>query len=494
MKRSQRVIKNVLAGGLGTALGGVLQMAAVVLIARRIAIADFGLYTFMIALTFILQRSVDLGTTYILTREVSVKPERTLELLSGTLSLAWIICGAAVVLMGAIVVLASMNRAVVLTSLMSLAGLTQFQCNCYVAILVAREDNEIQALGFVLHKLFLLVAVCVALAIQRTLGAVVAAYMLGAAFQWLFFRHTVVTLCGKPRLHADTNLWKFLLSNSLPVGGANVVRLLGEQVDILMLGFLANERVVGLYGAPYKLTVGLRFIPQAMIQAVFPLYSRAGGPDGSASEFHLIYERGLRAMALIAFPASMLFICTPATLTRGLLGARYLASAPALRLLGIAVWLLFVASPFPFLLTALNRQRALFITAAIGFILRGGLVAALTPKLSFLGPCWALIITEIILVGMWIGELWNAGFGVDLAQMLWRPCLASLFMAAIIHFSRPHSLLALAPPALLGASVYFFLITWLGAISEDELTMGWEGVQFMRPLMQRWSRQLRSGS
>ncbi len=494
MKGSQRVIKNVLAGGLGTAAGGVLQMAAVVLIARQISIADFGIYTFMVALTFILQRAADLGTTYILTREVSVAPQRTMELLSATLSLAWIVCAAAAVLMTGVVLLTRMDRVVLLTALMSLAGLTQFHCNCYIAILVAREDNEIQALGFVLHKVFLLVTIWVALALRPVLEAVVAAYLLSAVFQWLFYRHAVVAICGRPRLSVDTRLWKYLLADSLPLGATNVVRLLGEQVDILMLGFLADPRVVGLYGAPYKLTVGLRFIPQAMMQAIFPLYSRAAGPDGSRAEFHQIYERGLRAMTLVAFPAAMLFICAPVTLTRGLLGARYLASAPAMRLLGIAVWLLFVASPFPFVLTALNRQRSLFITSAAGLVLRAALVAALTPRLSFLGPCWALIITETALVAMWLGELWKSGFGLDLVQMLWRPGLASLFMAAVIHFSNPQSLPGLIVPTLLGTAAYLLLIARLGAISDSELAMGWEGMHFLRPMVERWSRQLRSGS
>jgi O-antigen/teichoic acid export membrane protein len=495
MNGSQRVIKNVLAGGLGTALGGLLQMAAVVLIARRISIADFGIYTFLIALTFILQRSADLGTTYILTRELSVTPERTSELLGGTLSLAWIVCVMALILMAPVVLMSHFNRVVVLGVLMSLMGFTQFQSNCYMAVLVAREDNEVQALGFVLHKLFLLLSVWAALVVNRGLGAVVTAYLASAAFQWVFYRSAVVALCGeRPRLGVDTRLWKFLLSNSLPVGGTNVVRLLGEQVDILMLTFLADPRVVGLYGAPYKLTVGLRFVPQAMMQAVFPVYSRAGGPGGSAARFHQIYERGLRMMALIAFPVALLFIGAPVTLTRGLLGARYLASAPAMRLLGVAVWLLFVASPFPFLLTALDRQRSLFISCAAGFVVRGALVAAFTPRLSFLGPCWALIISEILLLGMWLYALRNAGFGLDLVQMLWRPCLASLLMAAIIYIAKPQSLLGLVAPALLGTGAYVLLVTWLGAFSDSELAMGREGIQFLRPMMERWSRQLRSGS
>jgi hypothetical protein len=44
MKQSQRIVKNVVAGGFAVGLGGLLQLAAVVLVARSVSVSDFGIY------------------------------------------------------------------------------------------------------------------------------------------------------------------------------------------------------------------------------------------------------------------------------------------------------------------------------------------------------------------------------------------------------------------------------------------------------------------
>jgi O-antigen/teichoic acid export membrane protein len=49
MKQSQRIVKNVLAGGVAVGLGGLLQLAAIVLVARSVSVSDFGIESFLLA-------------------------------------------------------------------------------------------------------------------------------------------------------------------------------------------------------------------------------------------------------------------------------------------------------------------------------------------------------------------------------------------------------------------------------------------------------------
>ena len=60
----------MLAGGICTAFGGVLQIAAVLLIARNLSVREFGLYSFMATLAFVLYRVSDMGVSAILMRDV----------------------------------------------------------------------------------------------------------------------------------------------------------------------------------------------------------------------------------------------------------------------------------------------------------------------------------------------------------------------------------------------------------------------------------------
>ena len=78
MKQSQRIAKNVLAGGISTVLGGAFQLAAVLLIARRVSVAEFGIYSFTLAFAFLMSRLGDMGVSNILVARHggSARPDR----------------------------------------------------------------------------------------------------------------------------------------------------------------------------------------------------------------------------------------------------------------------------------------------------------------------------------------------------------------------------------------------------------------------------------
>ena len=490
LKQSQRLVKNVLAGGFATAAGGLVQLAAVIMIARWLSVAQFGTYAFMVSLAFILQRLADMGISSILMRDLAVAPQSTAELLGGALSLAWAVCSAIILLMFAVIFVLPFPRAVsVLTAIMAIGGLTQFHCGCYGSVLLAHEDNELQALGFIFHKFVLIAGVLVALEAGTGLAGVVIAHLLASIFQWSFYRWIVIGRYAIPRLAWNPVLWKRILVSSIPMGAANVVRLLAEQVDILILTGLTDLQAVGLFSGPYRMVAGLRFLPQAMVIALFPLYSRTATGRGSKAEFLEIYERGVRGFLLLALPVGLVFIAAPVTLTTGLLGMRYLPAAPAMRLLGIMVWLIFIGSPFPFILTALNDQRFLFVSSAAAFVLRTALDFALTPHLTFLAPCWAAMISESVLLALWIGRLQRLGLPLPLGKILWRPCLAGALMAVILHAFASSGLLLLIPVVIVACAIYLVLLVKLGAISPEEWEMGREGMHFLRPFLAQWSRQ-----
>ncbi len=487
MKQSQRIVKNVLAGGVSTAIGGLLQLLVVMLIARHLSVAEFGIYSFMAAFAFVLQRLADIGTSSILMRDMAVKPEETAELLGGTLPLAWAISSVAALLMLAAIWFLHFDlRIKVLTEIMGLAGLSQFISGCYGAVLRSQEDNELYALGFVLQRSLLVALVFSALEFRTALTGVTLVYLISNLCLWWFYRWIVINRYARPKVHFDFQLWKYLLISSIPIGGAAVVRLLAEQADIIVLTWLVDLRAVAFFSAPYKLVTGLRFVPRAMVIALYPMYSRAAG---SRAEFQEAYERGIKGFLLIGVPLALLFVLAPRILCVGLLGARYRVSAEAMSLLGIGLLLLFVASPFPYLLTALNEQKFLFVSCVIGFAARVALDFVLTASFGFIGPCLSLIVSEGVVVALWVGRVWRLGYPLPLGDILWRPCVAGALMGAIVYSAGVGSMFSLALFALASSAIYFAAILKLGAFSEAELAQAREGLDFVRPFLAGWSRQ-----
>jgi O-antigen/teichoic acid export membrane protein len=493
MIQSQRIFKNVLAGGVCTALGGVLQFAAILLIARNLSVKDFGLYSFMATLSFVLYRVSDMGVAAILMRDIAVEPAKTTSLLSAALSLAWLVVLAFTLLSLAIIVLVPLDRrTALLVASMGLSGVMQFPCGCYGAVLRAREENELDGLGFLLHKVFLLSFVFVTLKSGGSLVGVVCTYVICAILQCLFYRWIVLRRVARPRFRLDGASWRYLLSNSAPFGLAGSVRLLGEQADVTILAWFANFSAVGLYSGAYKITVGLRFIPEAMVVALLPIYSRAASGAKRSQEFHELYERGVRVSFVLAFAVAVFFAAAPQTLITGLLGERYAPAAEALRLLAFVAGVSFVASPFPFLLMSLNEQRFLLVSSVAATGLRIILELVLTPLLGLTGPCYALIISESVLLCLWIARLAALGFGLALPKMLWKPCLGALAMLLILYCADARSLRTLIPLELAATIFYLVFVVKLKAFSRAELQLAKEGLGFMRPFVLEWSRQLKA--
>lgn len=490
MTQSQRIVKNVLAGGLSSALGGLLQLLVVLIVARHVSVRDFGMYSFMLAFAFILQRVADLGVSNIVMRDMAVAPRNLAHILGGALALAWCVTAVLTVLMFASILILPFDREIgLLTVIMGVSGASGVQCGLYGATLRSQEDNELQALGFVLHKIVLLAMISGFLLLGLTLQVVVLAHLVSNLCQWWFYRWLVIQRYARPK-RIDTTLWKYLVVSSVPIGASGVVRLLAEQADIVILTWLTDPRVVGLFSGPYKIAAGLRFIPQAMMIAAYPHYARAASSTGAGVEFRDAYERGLKGVLLLACPVALVFMFHPHLLAVGLLGKRYEASTSAMRLLSIGVFLLFIGSVFPFLITALNRQRVLFMSSTIALVIRASLDFILTPHWGFVAPCLSLAVSEGVLVAMWIGSVWRVGFPAPLGRLVWRFGVASAVTAPLVYGLRPHSLIVLVPAMLPAMVLYVAALFVLGVFSSDDLRLVRESVGFVRPFVASWSRQL----
>src|SRR6266481_6343513 len=91
---------------------------------------------------------------------------------------------------------------------------------------------------------------------------------------WCFYRLLISRLCAAVPLRIDVPLWKALLFSALPMGGGVMLRSLALQLDILVLAWMTNLTVVGLFSGPYRLSMAMRVIPQTLSLPLFPLYSR----------------------------------------------------------------------------------------------------------------------------------------------------------------------------------------------------------------------------
>jgi PST family polysaccharide transporter len=492
MKQSQRIVKNILAGALGVGLGGLLQLGAIVFIARSVGVTQFGIYSFILALSMFFQLLADSGLSNILMRELATKPEQMGQILGAAMFLIWTLSFAVGALLLVVISLLHFPFEVkILTALMGLATLTQFHASGYGAVLRAREDNELHSLGFLLHKVIFCICVFAGLKAGLGLMGVVLAHLIPNIFQREFYKYLVIRFYTRPKFSRDYAEWKYLLTHSLPVGGATMLRLLSQQIDVVILTWLTDLQTVGLFSGPYRISMALRFIPQTMAIPLYPMYSRLAIQHDAKPQLQAAYERSVKFFLVSGCAVATVFVTYAAPLITLLLGAKYLAAVPTMQILGAGFVPFFVANPFPLLLTALHEQRFLLLATIISLLLRVALNFALIPSLGFIGPSLAFLGGEVAILGIMMARLRSVGYPLAIFDIVWRPVLASAVMGIILFVTRGNSLIWSLPWVVVAGAVYVTLIFKLGTFSTDELDQARDGLGFVKPLLARWSNKLK---
>ena len=490
MKQSQRIVKNILAGSVAVVLGGLLQLASVVLVARTVSVSDFGIYSFILAFAVFIQLLADSGLTNILVRELATKPKQMPEILGVAIALVWVLSfGAELIILAVVPFLHFSLEIKILTLVMGAATLSLFHSAAYGAALRSQEENELTALGYLVHKALIFALLFFGLKQGLGLVAVVMAELIPNILLCCFYGWLVTRRYGRPKLRIDFALWKYLLIDSIPVGGSTMVRLLAQQVDIIILSWLTDAHTVGLFSGPYRISMALRFIPQTMAIPLYPMYARLAASPESKSDLQAAYERSVRFFVLAGFPVATIFVIFSGKMITLLLGDKYQPALLAMQLLGIAFLPFFVSSPFPFLLTALNKQKYLWSTSLMSLILRIAMNFALIPFCGYLGPCIAFFLSEALILVVRANWLTEIGFPLAMGKAIWRPTVASCCMGVALYFFKESPVIWLAPLVLLGLLAYLLVLVVLGTFTAADLRLAKEGLGFMGPLLAKWTKQ-----
>jgi O-antigen/teichoic acid export membrane protein len=493
MKQSQRIVKNALFGIASSLIGGVVYLATIVIFARAVSVTEFGKYSFVLAFATFVSNIADSGLPRMLIREIAKDREQLVPLVGAGASLIWVISGVVCLLVAFITPFLHVGRDVKMSILgMSIATMAMFHAAGYSAVLRAFEDNELNYIGFVLHKVLLLGLVLVIVKLHFGLVGFVAAHLVSNLLLWNFYHIIVTRLYARIPLRFDLALWKSLLSAALPMGGGTMLRQLTLQLDILVLTWMTNLTTVGLFSGPYRISMSLRLIPETLSLPLFPLYSRTA--HLSRARFTEAYQWSTKFFALISYPIAVFFLAWSKPILRLALGPKYLAAIPAMQLLGIGMIPFFLSTLFQYLFAALDQQKRFLASTVVGSILRLLLLLALIPRLGFVGPAAAFLCAETAIVTIWMVQLARLDVRANLGDILWRPLTAGMAMALVLFAARNAVLLWQLGAAGLGIVVYALVLLALKTFSPEEVRHAREGLAFLPPFVASWTKKLKRDS
>jgi O-antigen/teichoic acid export membrane protein len=185
-----------------------------------------------------------------------------------------------------------------------------------------------------------------------------------------------------------------LLISSLVLGLSMALNIFYVRIDVPLLALLTNSSQVAVYTSAYRVIDVVSLLPVAAAGIALPLLVSLG----QRSREHLVeFAQQYLDIAVVCglFIALFLTLVGHEVITL-LYGARYAASSPVLLVLSWAGAAMFVTNVFSPLVVALDKRRALLLSAVMGLATNIGLNLLLIPRLGPTGSAWATLITELV--------------------------------------------------------------------------------------------------
>ena len=297
--------------------------------------------------------------------------------------------------------------------------------------------------------------------------------MAGAWARGLFFGGAALALAGvlfgPLGLRPRRPRWRRArahLSESLPLLGLFTLQLGITYFPLLWLGFSMEAEAVGLFAAPYRVTLSIAGLAMVLIRPFFSRFSKLRGDSADFERLHTAYKEVLFLAGLgVAVGGALL----ADELIALLFGAGYQGSAPLFRVLVAAAALAYLRASFGSVLIALGEQRAVLRASLISYPAGAAIAALLIETQGLAGAAYGVLCVETLVV-LTLGLAFAKAVRPTLpfSREAWKPLAAAGLMAGALFALADLPVLA---RIALGGAVYLLAA----------LALGYSGVRALLP-------------
>ncbi|MFB2555283.1 oligosaccharide flippase family protein [Herbiconiux liangxiaofengii] len=379
----------------GRIVAALLQAFSLILIARSLVPAEFGVLSAVLGLATVLQTAIDMGVSTFTTRERAANPE------SGAVATALRFNTLSSLVLTAISLIALATVAIVANPLywlmLPLAFWVSGERNADARLTVAFADGDakINVFNLLGRRLFAILAFLgmLALGVEPLF-----AYCLSTAIAALgssFFANQYV----KRKVVVPSSItYRQLLQQSWPYWLHSVATQL-RNLDVVVTSATAGAVQAGFYSAASRLTSPLRILPTSLSTVLLPAASRASARSHSIKP---LVRTVLVVVAIMTVLYAVLFVLIP-WLVPFALGDAYAPAIPVIQIVLVGLPFAAAVSLTASLLqgqgykhfvatTSSVTTAACLIGVAVGSIASGALGAAVALAGSFVLQCAILSI------------------------------------------------------------------------------------------------------
>jgi len=385
----------------------VLSFILVPVAARCLGDEGFGVYSLATAIMVSIFLVNDFGMNTLITREIARDREQTETLYGGALGVKLILgvlCVALLILAWQVYNLTLAARTAI--GLFSLYGILLSVVQLNYGVFRGFEKMQYETVVLVLEKL--LITGLGVFVLVRGLGLI--------AFSLVFVGAGVVSLVVSfalvrknffsRNLRLNWAVAKRVFKMSLPLGASFFMITIYDRVNVLMLGAMKSEEVVGWYSAAFKLIAVTNVVPSILVTASFPKMSQDS--IGRRAELASLFTKGFKYLLFLALPMVAGGILLANKIIHLLYGSEFDNAVPVLRILMWTAGFNFLNVYLSGLFWAAGRQNQLLIFQTLGLLCNVGLNIALIPHYAQIGAAASTVATEgLIFTGCLIFALVN---------------------------------------------------------------------------------------
>jgi len=460
-------------------LSKVFVFAVVLIVIRSMGEENYGRFTSLVVYAALVSIALDLGLRPLFTREVAKDRTRLSPYLNSILSLK---------LSLSLPVLGILFAAVAL----GLPSLVAYVVPTFALLLATSFSNQLRATFYAMGQLryegmailgesvvLLLAAVTVAL-LRLPWWFFIWAYAASYTFTVIYCVVVIVLRFGH-RFAFDLQMARLsmLARESLPFGLTFIISTLYFKIDVPILNVFTTFAAVGIYSAAYKYLEAVVFVPQTLMDPVFPALSQLAHEniDRLGGAVVKVYKM----LAVVGTPVAVGMVVFASPIVRYTIPG-FEKSIPVLQVLALGVLFLFVNNVFIYTLNAMGRQsdstRLALMSLVVNVVLNLILIPLHSPLFGgYMGAAWATVLTEVgLFIGGWYllrKHLFTLPVLSSVKGILPSGVFCAIVMAGVLLVLGPH-LAGYGVALVAGAVAYGLGLLGTHAFTPEELALARE--------------------
>ena len=393
----QTIFKNTFWLSISEVITRFLKFLLIIYVARILGAVEYGKFSFALNLVAILIIFADLGTSTIITRELSKDLKKGKEYLSSLFSLKCFLTLFTFLLINIIALFLTPDPGIKrVIFLLSFYGIFSSLFDFANSFFRARQKMEYEAVGKILNSVFCVGLGFIFLFKLPSIITLSYAYLIGifiAVFSVFFVLHKKFIPFG---FKIDRAFWKKILSLSWPLAFIAIFTSVYHYMDSIMLGGWGYLKETGLYNAAYKI-MDISVVPAILISlSFFPVISKSFKLGEKKEQRERIFLSHLSILTILAIPLIMAGVVLAPQIINFLYGKEYQASILAFQILIITAGIIYFSHPFYRTLIAANLQKIIFWITFFGALLNMILNFLLIPKYTLYGAAVATLISYFL--------------------------------------------------------------------------------------------------